>query len=168
MRSKSIVLFLVLLTASAWGLFGQGEKTPASPAAKARPPVVRLDLLKPAEASLPPERRNIFTSGPASAGESEAEPAPLIPGGDEEGGQGAEVRGEAGSEPGGLQVQYIGFIVRSGSIVGLVLSGGTPLAVVKGDVLQPGYTVSALSRKAIEVTGPDGSKRAYDLQGVEE
>lgn len=166
MSSKRLVFVAVVLAAAALVLSARsGPGKPGADApAKTRTPLVRLDLLQPAEATLAAERRNIFTAGPAQA-EEEQEEVPAIPSGDQPDAGSVEAAPPA---EGGLAVQYVGFVLKPKGIIGLVLVQNSPVAVAQGDVVQPGYTVTRLTRKEIEIAAPDGSKRVYALQGVQE
>ncbi len=170
MRSKRALVFLAAtIVAAALGVLGQtaptGAKAPAP--AKARKPLVRLDLLQLAPPALTAERRNIFVAGAAAA--------PALQAQDEESdseGQGDEENpalGGRGAAPGeDFAVQYVGYIHSPRGVIGLVLVEGTAQAVAQGELIQPGYTATRVTDKEIEVTGPDGKARIYPLQGVEE
>ena len=138
-----------------------GSRTPDKKPAR----LVRLDLLLPAERTLQPERRNIFIAGQGES-EEEGQPAPKALNGRAE--RAASVPAEeAEPEETATAVQYIGYVLSPRGVIGLLLSGGATQALALGDSVRPGYKVTKLDRKEVEVTGPDGEKKTYSLQGVE-
>ena len=166
MSSKRILGCLALAAAcAALGLAGQTGGPKAAPA-KARKPLVRLDLLRLTPPALSAERRNIFVAGAPTATESgdqaELAEAQAEAESDNPGGPGAVAPGEA------FAFQYIGYIHSPRGVIGLAIVQGTAQAVAQGDLVQPGYTATRVTDKEIEVTGPDGKARIYPLQGVEE
>ncbi len=166
MNSKRILrIAAAVVTAAGLGLAGiVGAETSSSKAAKAEPvkPLVRLDLLQPVASMLVSERRNIFIGG------SEESAAPLLPspgGNRASAGRKAE---QAEPEEDAVEVQYVGYILSPRGLIGLVLVQGTAQAVAQGEAVQPGYTVTRITRKEIEIAGPDGAKKTHLLQGVQE
>jgi hypothetical protein len=127
--------------------------------------LVRLDLLVPAERTLQPEHRNIFIAG-SEASEEEAQPVPQTLNGRTR--RPVPTPAEE-TEPGETApgTQYIGYVLSPRGVIGLLLSEGTTQALAQGDSIRPGYKVTKLDRKEVEVTGPDGVKKTYLLQGVE-
>lgn len=161
MNSKLSFRILAAVTAAGLALacFG-GPQASSSKAAKGEPvkALVRLDLLQPAASTLVPERRNIFIGGSGAAVLPPSFPGPKRAAEAEEAEPDVEIP----------EVQYVGYIQSPRGLIGLVLVQGTAQAVAQGEAVQPGYTVTRLTRKEIEITGPDGTKKIHLLQGVQE
>jgi hypothetical protein len=149
----------VLILAAAGGA---GPASAQAARAASVKPLVRLDLLQPVASTLAPERRNIFIAGPAAS-----EP-PLPPAQRGKPRVTAEDAEEASPGEQSVEIHYVGYISSPRGLIGLVLVQGTAQAVAQGDAIQPGYTVSRLTRREIEITGPDGAKTTHVLQGVKE
>jgi len=166
MTFKRRILALVLtagLGLSGWGV-PQGAGRAQAPD-KTPQHLLRLDLMVPVERTLQPERRNIFIAG-SGAAEEEGQPAARNLNG--RGRQAVPTPAEETEpEETAPEIQYIGYVLSPRGIIGLLLSGGTTQALAEGDSIRPGYKVTRLDRKGIEVTGPDGIKKNYSLQGVE-
>ena len=166
MSSKRILMIAAAaVTAAGLGLAGLvGAEMSSAKAAKAETvkPLVRLDLLQPVAATLVPERRNIFIGG---SGESAV---PLLPSPGGNRASAAVKSEEAEPDEDASEVQYVGYILSPRGLIGLVLVQGTAQAVAQGEAVLPGYTVTRITRKEIEIAGPDGAKKTHLLQGVQE
>jgi len=127
--------------------------------------LVRLDLLVPVERALQPEHRNIFIAG-SGAAEDEAQPVAQTLNGRTRRPVPTPAE-ETEPEQTAPEIQYIGYVLSPRGVIGLLLSAGTTLALAPGDSIRPGYKVTRLDRTEVEVTGPDGVKKTYSLQGVE-
>lgn len=166
MTCKRGIVALVLAACLGLAAAARPQETGRGPAPDKTPPrLVRLDLLLPAERALQPEHRNIFIAG-QGASEEEGQPVPKTLNG--RNGRPvptpAEETEPEESTPG---IQYIGYVLSPRGVIGLLMSDGTTQALAQGDSIRPGYKVTKLDRKEIEVTGPDGVKKTYSLQGVE-
>jgi len=161
MNSKTIIRILACVGAAVVFAAAAEKPVPKAAVEKRASKIVRLDLLQAGAPKLAPERRNIFTGtgGPAEG------PGPTR--------SGMRIRSganpkEAGTTEAKLDLRFIGCVVSPRGIIGLVLIEGTAQSVIQGESLRPGYVVTRLSRKDIEVTGPDGIPKTYSLQGGEE
>jgi hypothetical protein len=151
---------LLMAACAGLGAAGGGPAPEKSPQR-----LVRLDLLLPADRTLQPERRNIFIAGQGVADE-EGQAVPQALNGRTRRPVPTPAQ-ETEPEETAPEIQYIGYVLSPRGVIGLFQSEGTTRALAQGDSIRPGYTVTKLDRKDVEVTGPDGSKKTYSLQGVE-
>ena len=172
-----IIACVAVAAAVAAAVWAGQDKPSAPPAGEARPKsFVRMDLLaKPARELMPP-KRGIFAPSAEDegmeepAGDSGTQAIPLS-GASEGGRPGAP--GQAPAAPSAsalpsLSLRYIGFVKSPRGIVGLVLVQGQAMAVGTGDTVADWFTVGTITPGGIEVTGPDGAKATYPLEGEEE
>jgi hypothetical protein len=182
MRAAKLGLVALAALAAAAALAAQAvQDKPAAPAApEARPKsFIRMDLLNKPARELAPPKRGIFSpsaedeGAEAAAADAGLSAAPSAGGGQpREGGRPSGAgRAEAAATASGLpslSLRYIGFVKSPRAIIGLVVVQGQALAVGTGDIVADWYKIGAITPKEIEVTGPDGSKAAYPLEGEEE
>jgi len=69
----------------------------------------------------------------------------------------------------GLDLRYFGYSFNPArkKIVGLVLLNGQAVAVEEGETPVSGFKITAITRKAVEIVGPDGKILTFALQGGE-
>jgi len=167
----------MLAAAAAWAALAGQDKPAAPPASEVRPKsFVRMDLLSRPARELVPPKRGIFSPSaedeapPDAAGDPRTAPIPL-PGfikGGRPAPAGRAPAAESTTALPSLSLRYIGFIKSPRAIVGLVLVQGQALAVGTGDTVADWYKIGTITPKEIEITGPDGSKMTYPLEGEEE
>lgn len=162
--SAALVLAACLGLAAAGGPQEEG-RAQASEKSKSPQRLVRLDLLLPAARTLQPEHRNIFIAGSGAAEEEALPVSPTLNGRTRR--PVPTPAEETEPEETAAEIQYIGYVLSPRGVIGLFQSGGTTQALALGDSTRPGYKVTKLDRKDVEVTGPDGVKKTYSLQGVE-
>jgi len=173
MRATRIGLIVIASAAAALAVAAVQEKPAAGEPFEVRPKsMVRMDRLsKPAKELMPP-KRGIFSPSAEDDG-SEAASVAAAPGTIPVAGS----RIKAGSPTPtaaanaalpSLSLRYIGFVKTSKAVIGLVLVQGLALAVQTGDMVSDWYTVGSITPKNIEVSGSDGVKMTFPLEGDEE
>jgi hypothetical protein len=64
-----------------------------------------------------------------------------------------------------LDLRYLGYVLSHQKIVGLIVFRGEALAVMEGDLIAEGFTVSGISPDEIEVLGPDREPMMFSIEG---
>jgi len=156
------ILAAVMVLAAIFAAAGE-DKPAASPVSLIRWEWLPANLTPPA-----PPKRDIFSprNSPVPAEDRFRDDAVPSEAGSERpnaGGKAVE------SQPPALELRFIGWSygVAQKRLVGLVLLDGTAAAVAEGETLANGFTVTRITRREIEVRGPDGKTLTFALEGGE-
>ncbi len=164
MNAKRWICALVAVAVGGGFLAATGEEKPAAGPVS----LIRWEWLPATPAPPAPPKRDIFSprSTPVP-GEDRVRPDAVFarPG---------EAPPEAGGkptepQPPAFELRFIGwsFGVAQKRLVGIVLLDGTAAAVAEGETLANGFTVTRITRREIEVRGPDGKTQTFALEGGE-
>ncbi len=163
-RAVSVFLASAVVLIQVSGVAGQtkketGVKSPPTPTS-----LIRKDLLVHRSDELPLPKRNIFSPSEASP---RTLPPPVIkpvsppPVADAQGG---DVTPAEPSEP-SLNLAYIGFVRAAKTMIALVVLDGQPMAVNEGEMVRPGYKLTKITPKEIEISLPDSKTQKFSFQG---
>lgn len=173
MRATRIGLIVIASAAAALAVAAVQEKPAAGEPFEVRPKsMVRMDRLSKLAKELMPPKRGIFSPSAEDDG-SEAASVAAAPGTIPVAGSRIKVGSRtptaaANAALPSLSLRYIGFVKTSKAVIGLVLVQGLALAVQTGDIVSDWYTVGSITPKNIEVSGSDGVKMTFPLEGDEE
>ncbi len=177
MRAAKLGVILLASAAAALAIVVGQDKPPVTQSAEVRPKsFVCMDLLFRAAKELVPPKRSIFSPSAEDEGEDVASipagpgkiPASGAPGRANPGTRSGKTPANANEALPSLSLRYIGFVQSPKSIIGLALVQGQALAVQTGDIVADWYKVGSITPKSIELTGPDGVKMTFPLEGDEE
>lgn len=159
-RTRALILALALAV-----IPGAAQVKPRQPGAKL-PSLIRKEWLRTDVPPPSPPRRDIFSTRTVSAANPARAAEILSPAGRMAAEKADEIAPEAAPA---FDLRYFGYSFNSSrkKIVGLVLLNGQAVAVEEGDTPVSGFKITAITRKAVEIVGPDGKILTFALQGGE-
>jgi hypothetical protein len=173
MRAIKFGLIVFASAAAALAVGAGQEKPAAGEPAEARPKsMVRMDLLSKSAKELMPPKRSIFSPSAEDEGVEAASVTAgpgTIPSSRSNVTEGSrKPTSNANAALPSLSLRYIGFVKSSKAVIGLVIVQGQALAVQTGDMVGDWYKVGSITPKNLEVSGSDGVKMRFPLEGDEE
>jgi len=166
MNSKTHwIYFCLLFVCCVFMAFGRFQEKPEQTEPKKRntKSFIRMDLLSVEEKPMIPPGRNIFTQqSAANFGDLSPEE---IERKIEEAMSTPDSTSQGKNSNTSFDLRYLGYVLSRQKIVGLVVFRGEALAVVEGDLIAEGFTVSRINTDEIEVLGPDQEPMMFSIEG---